>query len=387
MKILMVNYEYPPLGGGGGVAAANLAREFVRLGHHVDYVTTHYCGMARQEVIEGVGLYREPVLGRKDLHTATIISMLAYPAVAIRRSLALGRRVRYDLVHTHFAIPSGPGGLALSRWWKIPNVLSVYGGDIYDPSKPYSPHRHPLLKRVVRRVLNQAALVIPESRDLCERTVQIYGTRTPLCCIPLGFVPHPCERPSRAELGLAEERLYAIAVSRLIPRKAYGDLLRAFALAAVENLELLIVGDGPEETGMRALAAELGIASKVRFLGYLGEADKFRYLGVADFFALSPLHEGFGIVFQEAMASGLPIVTTNAGGQVDFLAEGRNALLSPPREPEALARSIAEMAARQELRQRMREHNLMDIRGHFIDTVASRYLEAFARVLRGREAV
>jgi glycosyltransferase involved in cell wall biosynthesis len=368
------------LGGGGGVAAANLSREFVRQGHEVDYITTHFEGLAREEEVDGVRLYREPVIGRTGLQTASIVSMLSFPQVAMRRARALKRHKPYDILHTHFAIPSGPAGYLLSKMWKLPNVLSVYGGDIYDPSKAYSPHKHPVLKFAVKRVLNQADIIIPESFDLCERAADIYKPRTPIHRIPLGFVPTAFEPVSRRDLGLADDRIYAIAVSRLVARKGYPDLLRALQQAQTPNLELLIAGDGPEEPKLRALCQELGIAGRVRFLGHVSDAQKYQYLSAADFFVLASLHEGFGIVYQEAMYCGLPIATTNEGGQTDFLADGRNALLTPPRDPDAMANAIRILAEDAGLRRAMAAHNKDDIKSHLIETVAKEYLEIFEQV-------
>ncbi|MBW7865251.1 MAG: glycosyltransferase family 4 protein [Candidatus Hydrogenedens sp.] len=384
MRILMLNYEYPPLGGGGGVAAANLAAEFARKGHDVDYVTSHFAGLAREETVDGVRLWREPVIGRTGLQTASIVSMLSFPLAAVRRALALRRRGDFDVIHTHFAIPTGPAGYLLSKWWGRPNILSVYGGDIYDPSKKYSPHRHPVLKQAVKAVLNQASVVVGESEDLCGRARTIFRPRTEVLRIPLGFRLPEYAPVDRDALGMDPDAVYAVAVSRLVARKGYPDLLQALAQCGVPGLRLVIVGDGPEEPRLRQLAGELGLGSRVLFAGHVDEARKYQYLAASDFFALATHHEGFGIVYQEAMWCGLPVVTTNVGGQTDFLVHGENALLCDPADPATFAAHLRQMAENPALRARLGARNRADIQGHLIGAVADRYLDLFGDCRRRR---
>ena len=107
----------------------------------------------------------------------------------------------------------------------------------------------------------------------------------------------------------------------------------------------------------------------------------------ADLFALASVHEGFGIVYLEAMYCGLPIATTYGGGQTDFLAEGRNALLSAPGDPEGLARSLTLLLTDATRRREMGARNREDVKGHLIEGVARQYAELFETARRTDTAV
>ena len=109
----------------------------------------------------------------------------------------------------------------------------------------------------------------------------------------------------------------------------------------------------------------------------MSEEKKFRYLSISDIYVLSSLHEGFGICLLEAMYCGLPIVSTNNGGQTDFLVEGENALMVPIEDSEAIADKILEMLKNKDLRGKMIENNIKDIRKYDIENVAMKYEKLF----------
>lgn len=370
------------------MAALALARELVRQGHEVDYVTTHYRGLPAVSDDGGVRIFREKVWGRTTLQTASMRSLLSFPLAAIRRGSRLGRQRPYDVLNTHFAIPSGLVGVVLSRYLGLPHVLTVLGADVYDPTRGASPHRNPVLKQVVTSVLNRADVIVPESRDLADKTASIYAPRSEIRIVPLGLaLPAPGRARPRSELGLADGKLYALAIGRLVRRKGTHDLLSALARVPLQVLELLIVGDGPEAPALKRQAAELGIAERVHFWGQVDEATKYQLLMAADLFALASVHEGFGIVYLEAMYCGLPIATTYGGGQTDFLAEGRNALLSAPGDPEGLARSLTLLLTDATRRREMGARNREDVKGHLIEGVARQYAELFETARRTDTAV
>jgi glycosyltransferase involved in cell wall biosynthesis len=146
---------------------------------------------------------------------------------------------------------------------------------------------------------------------------------------------HPGSAPPRVRFGIA---------ARLVPDKDHFTLLHAFAIvaAAVPRAELQIAGDGPLRDRLSALARELNLTNRVTFLGALSDTSQF--LNQLDIFVLSSLNEGLPLALLEAMAAGLPIVSTRAGGVEEAAVDGHNAFLSAPGDSNGLAEAMIRMA-------------------------------------------
>ena len=384
MRILLINYEFPPLGGGGGVITAQIAAQLAWT-HEVDVLTSGHLGLLDYEVMDRVGVYRVPVWGRREQSRATLVSLLSFPVSSIPRGIKLCRNRKYDVINTHFALPSGPTGVFLSRLFKIPNVLSMHGGDIYDPTKSFSPHRHWLLRKAVKFVLSHSTHLLAESRDVKARALEYYNVRKEIDIIPWGLKQPSFKKLDRVKLGLSTSDFLLITVGRLVKRKGLDYLLQALAKTQKPDIKLLIVGNGPEKERLESLAATLKITKRVVFIGHVSEDRKFQYLSVSDLFVLPSLHEGFGLVFLEAMYCGLPIVTTNMGGQTDFVRHGRNGVLVPVKDANALARAIAMLTDNCNLRKRMSINNRADVQQFSISSTCERYERLFEDVVRTKE--
>jgi glycosyltransferase involved in cell wall biosynthesis len=363
MRILVLNYEYPPLGGGAGVATAALAQGLAERGVAVDVVTAGVAQDAERRTSArdaqpasegGLTLYR--VRSRRvGVHQAGMFGAASYLVGALPLVRRLLRTHQYDAVHIFFSLPTG-ALLPLLNVRGAPVVVSLRGSDVpgYDPHNVALQRVHRVLAPLTRWIWRRADRVVAVCESLGRLTAQTCpGLRYSV--VPNGVdltLFRPPLVPRRAD-----GRIRCLAVARLIERKGLGDLIRAFALLERGRFELEIVGDGPDERLLRALARDHGVAREILFSGSLdrpGVAERYRE---ADLFTLPSTAEAFGNVFAEALASGLPIVGSAIGGIPDLVDHGRNGLLVPPNDPAALARAIGYLAGDPELRIEMSQRN------------------------------
>lgn len=380
MNILTFNYEYPPLGGGGGVVHALIAEEMAKR-HRVWVVTSLFDGLPRHEERGTLNILRVPVLGRRDQSVASFMSMLTYLPGAWFEAARLLRHERIDVIHSHFAVPTGPASLPPAKLWHVPHVLSLHGGDIYDPSKSLSPHRLAPMRSAVRWVLRGSDAVVAQSTNTRDNARRFYGFTGPIEIVPLG-IRQPSVRPaSREMLGLPGDAFLAITVGRLVKRKGLEMLVAALVAPTNDQHHLVIVGDGPERPMLERLVKERGLIDRVHFLGRVDEDRKWQLLQAADVYVSSTMHEGFGLVYLEAMAAGIPVVTFDHGGQVDFLKSGETGYLVPAGDVAGLSAAMARLAADPAARRSMGATNRRRARYHRVEVCAARYEELFEQLL------
>ena len=385
MRILIFNYEYPPLGGGGGVVCETIAEELARR-HEIRVVTSRFGNLPREELRNGVRVLRVPVWGRTDRSVASLRSMLTYPPSVWASALRKLQPRSFDIVNTHFAVPTGPGSLPIAKLAGLPHVLSIHGGDIYNPAYPYAPHKLPLVRQTVSWILRSSDAVVAQSNDTRKNAHRYYGRRDPIEVIPLG-IRRPTVAPrSRAELQLPEDAFIAVTLGRLIQRKAIDRLLRAIASEACRNVHLVVIGDGPERPRLLEIARDLGLEDRARLLGRVPEERKWQILESADVYVSATRHEGFGLVFLEAMSAGLPIVCPDHGGQVDFLQDGETGYLVPLEDDAALVQAIARLEASPEEAARMGRACRRLGEHYSADRCAGEYEDLFERLVSARSA-
>ena len=381
MNILVINYEYPPIGGGGGVLCKDISEGIAAKGHRITVVTSHYGSLGKSENLHGVDIFRVPVLMRMEQTTASLTSMISFVPMCIWKVKELMKGNTYDLINTQFAIPSGPAGQYCSGKYNIPNVLTILGGDIFDPSKFLSPHNTFLLKQTVRRMLFGADRVVAESTDIKRNARKYYGFDRRIDIVPLGIYPNVHPAGNRQALGLPTDKFVFITIGRLVKRKNLEDLLHIFKdVQKILPSILLIIGDGPEKDRIETLAKQLGISDAIRLLGRVSDEEKFQYLGVSDVYLSTAIHEGFGIVFLEAMECGLPVISYDRGGQTDFLREGKTGYLIELGNRGNFITKLKELLNSNPLRSVIGAHNKNYVKEFYIEHVAEKYITIFNEV-------
>jgi glycosyltransferase involved in cell wall biosynthesis len=384
MKVLMINYEYPPLGGGGGFVARDIVEEMSLKGHEITVITSCAQGLAAHENVNGVNIFRVPVLFRKETQVASMLSMLLYPPSSVMATLRRFTRNSFEIINTHFAVPSGPAGFVLSRVFKIPNVLTIHGGDIFDPSKSSSPHKTPLVSSVVRMMLNTADRVVAQSTDTKNNARKYYRVERSIDIIPLGIKKPKFEKRSRVDFGLNNNELVFCTIGRLVRRKNIDDTLQVLSRLDDYRYKFLVIGDGPERLHLEDLTKTLRLENRVKFMGSVSEEVKYQLLDLSDVYLSTAMHEGFGLVFLEAMECGLPIVCYDRGGQTDFLASGQTGYLVSLGDMDAFLERLLSIINDSESRNEISRNNRQLIKSFYIERCAERYSSLFEEVIRTR---
>jgi glycosyltransferase involved in cell wall biosynthesis len=254
-------------------------------------------------------------------------------------------------------------------------VLQLHGtrSDLLD--SPGSP----LLKRATAFLLRRVDGTLLLSA-IDKRTFEQFDPGGRFHVVTNPYVSHRFDAPAHVHEHDVPVILFA---SRLLPGKGVFDTVEA--LAALRQripARLLIAGAGPASESVRRLVAERGLSEHVDIVGYLSGDRLVEAFRTADVFVLPTyLREGFPTAISDAMSAGLPVVTSTAGGNPDYLVEGTNALFVPPRDPAALAEALERVLTDADLRRRMSAANLQKIAEFAPERVAPAYVQALREIV------
>lgn len=371
----MVNYEFPPLGGGSGNATRHMLQELAAdPGLRIDLVTSGIDGESgTDDGLPNVKIHRIPIAKRQP-HYWTSREMAEWFVRAVGLSRRLVARNRYDLCHCWSGWPSGWIGYLNRK--RIPYMVALRGSDVPGYNRRLrhlDPH---LLRPISRRVWRAAKVVTSVSTCLSDLAKE---TLADVDC----EVIHNGVDGERFHPGTPPEPFTVLFVGRLIERKAVDDLLEAFRQVSEHDstCRLRVVGAGPEQERLEALSRELGLSERVSFLGRLENEMVQGVYQKASLFVMPAIEEAMSNAALEAMACGLPVITTPTG--VAEIIDG-NGVVVPKREPGEIADAILRYVDDPDLCRRhgLRSREISE--GMTWSSVASAYRDLYLRVLKDK---
>jgi L-malate glycosyltransferase len=370
LKVLMLNYEYPPLGGGAANATFYLLKEFAKLpGIEIDLVTTSATGRFELEKLgERIAIHKLPIK-KKALHywTQREVWQTTYRSYFYAKRLV--KQKDYDLAHAFFGIPGGLVAFLLKG--RLPYIVSLRGSDVPGFNLRFSA-QYVVLTPLIRKIWRSAAQVIANSQGLKELALstksdqEIGVIRNGIDTIE--FNPGPGKKAAGRSV---------ICVSRLIERKGIDMLIKAMPLVKkeIDDVRLSLVGEGNLEAELRALAGRLDMGPMVDWAGYVEHSRLPALYRQADLFVLPSHNEGMSNALLEAMACGLPVIVSRTGGVRELIDD--NGVTLADVSPEAIAQAIIGVFKDRERAEAMARSSLAVAKAHSWSAVSGAYLKSY----------
>ena len=364
----MLNYEYPPLGGGASPVTKSLAEELVKLGHNVDVVTMGFKGLKRREEISGVTVYRVPCI-RKEQSVCQTHEMLSYCYSACRFLPKLLQENEYDINHTHFIIPTG--FVSYLKKKKLPYIITSHGSDVPN----YNPDRfglqHKLLNPFWKKIAENAECITSPTVYLKNLILENFDSKdynNKIKVIPNGIDPEYFNPEKK------EEKI--LVVTRLFERKGVQYVIDA--MKDINNHELVLCGDGPYKEQLKQQISKLNLKN-VHLLGYVSYEQLKNEYETSSIFVLPSSAENFPVVLLEAMASGCAIITTNVTGCPEVV--GDAALLVRPKSSEDIRNALVKLINNDELRNELGVRGQQRVEENFTwRKIAEKYVRTYEGV-------
>ncbi len=320
MNIAIVCY---PTFGGSGVVATELGIALSAKGHEVHFITYHQ--PVRLEALQHHSIHFHEV----NIPEYPLFKYQPYELALSSRLVDVVKNAHIDVLHVHYAIPHAYAAymakkMLMDEGIQIPIVTTLHGTDITLVGS------HPFYRPAVTFSINHSDRVTAVSQSLKQDTIRLFDIKTNIEVVPnfidiekIDSVGKPCERTLLAE---KEEKILT-HISNFRPLKRIMDVISIFERLSPEiSCRLMMVGEGPEKIKALDYVEKKGLSDKILFLGNSNEIDKI--LCYSDLFLLPSEKESFGLSALEAMAHGVPVISSNAGGLSEVNKEGYSGYLS-----------------------------------------------------------
>ena len=322
MRILLLNYEYPPLGGGAGVISQNIVRQLVDFGHQVTVLTTWFRGEKEDFKKGGLRVIRLKSI-RHHAYESNPLEMLSWILHAKRYLATNCRTYDYDLSFANFLLPGGEVSRFLLKRFGIPFVAISHGHDI-----PFAFPRQMLKFHLptyfwLKIIYNKAERFFVQTSEM-KRNADIFGSRMKAKNVK---IPNGCDVEFfRPEFSKRKGAFKIIFVGRLVQQKDPMTFLKALKVLHDRDMYFLvdILGDGPLRQKMKRFVTENGLSDKVTFRGWVDKLQMLESYQSAALQVMASLFEGMSITALESLCTGQYLISTPVSGAHDVIEPGIN---------------------------------------------------------------
>ncbi|CAN1546895.1 RfaG Glycosyltransferase [Flavobacteriaceae bacterium] len=373
MKIAIVCY---PTFGGSGVVATELGLELARRGHEIHFIT--YSQPVRLALLNPNVHYHEV-----NVPEYPLFHYQPYELALSSKLVDMVKLYKIDLLHVHYAIPHAYAGYMAKQMLKaegikIPMVTTLHGTDITLVGN------HPFYKPAVSFSINKSDVVTSVSQNLKDETYKLFNIKREIHVIPNFIELDKIKIDStiachRSVMANANEKIIT-HISNFRKVKRIPDIIEIFYKIQQQiPSKLMMVGDGPEKEVAENLCQKLGISDKVIFFGNSNEIDKI--LSYTDLFLLPSETESFGLAALEAMAWGVPVISSNSGGLPEVNFEGVSGYLSDVGNTEEMAQNAIKILKDDTILAKFKENALSVAKRFDIKNIVPLYEEVYKEAL------
>ena len=389
MRVCFISRRFFPAISGMSVYALNLLKQLCQDGHDVTMISQFRADPAGAGVygggpppeVPGVRVIGLESRGEQEVARGQPADFEADVAAMVEAVEREHEREPFDVIHAQYGYPTGLAALEASRRTGVPNLVSIQGGDGHWVGACCSTHRD-----AMRAVLDHAGALLIGSRSFAEEVSEQHGTPLDRFTIVPGATDIHRFRPrDEFDIGALRSPPTLLFHGRVDLRKGVLELLDAFAtlVDGGRDLRLIVSGIGPDVAAVGERVEYLGLGDRVCLSGYAAYAEAPGVYHRGDMFVSPTYSEGFSNTILEAMASGLPVVSTRTVGVVDCLEDGRDALLVEPRDADALAAAIARLLDDDSLRKTLAARALDEVRTYYSWSAVARRIESIYHEVAG----
>ena len=374
MRILVLNHEFPPVGGGGGRAAESICQALAKRGHEIKVLTSLFKDLPREEQRDGFDIIRIPTL-RTQPFRASFLSMVIYVLSGLWAGLRLVRLCRPDVIHVHFAVPAGALAWMLCKLTRVPYVLTAHLGDVPGgvPEKTNDWFRW--IFPTTRWIWRDASARVAVSEYTRSLALKHYNEE--VLVIPNGI---DVGGDNSTSIRVNNPPVIVFA-GRFMEQKSPLQVIRTLNEIKDIPWKCVMIGDGPLMPDVKKSISELGLGDRFILTGWITPDEVMKQFERSDILFMPSLSEGLPVVGVQALSKGLAIVASRVGGFVDLVDENQNGYLIETGNTEGFKTRLQEMLENPSRLLSLRQASLKKANSFEITQIAEQYEKIFMEIV------